>query len=358
MPSIAQQLVTKNYWRMLFRSATWREAWFSLRRVHKDKRARKHLSWLLRFTLPPLIYLGFLCLSGFILFALPAVLIFGWLGRKARREAARANSPSPLTIKQRTEVRTFFSELALIYAVLADRSASEAFLKEKILPDHIQIISRRVHIDLLKSNNLWNKLLPVERDALMIADGHWEWPMINNASFSRERVRLLRWILRIDYHLPLLGTQLQYDAQIFKDIISSPSIAFDGEEMILPSTVESARKAGHDFFVRCLAEEIVRGFHGPEQVESSPWAQEISAAMSGKQSEDLILGDKLVSEAPLELVHYAATLARTRSEFLAWAGKILDGSLPPTRFDSSNNQAPSESTGAAREPFVEKQSVG
>lgn len=351
MPTVAQQLISKNYWRMLFRRATWREAWFSLRRFHKDKRARLHIGRFLRGMILPLLYLVLLFCTpiGWVVLAvLPVIFLFGLLGRKARREAALAKSP--LSPRQHAEIRTFFSELALIYAVLAERSASEAFLKEKILPDHIQVISRRVHIDLLKSKGLWDKLLPDERAALIIADGHWEWPMINSCSYSRERLRLLRWILRIDYHLPLLGAQLQYDAQIFKDLIRSPSIAFDGHEMVLPSTIETARKAGHDFFIRCLSEEITRGLHGPEQIEASPWAQEISTAIGGNQSEDLLLGGKLVSEADNNLVHYATTVARIRSEFLSWAGKVLDGSLPPTRFDTQPSQPCTETEANVNEP--------
>jgi hypothetical protein len=203
--------------------ATWIEARSSLRRAHKDKRARKHLLALLLLVgfliLIPAICLAYLmiliatCAWLFIPFVIP---VLWWIKRSAKREFEPLNiapTPEPLpsgpSIEERSSLRLYLAELAVIYAVMVDRAGSERFLQEKELPEGVEVISRRAHLELLKSHGIWERMAPADRQAIMMPDGHWDWTRINQMAMEIEPLRLLRWVLRIDFQLPQIGQSLK-----------------------------------------------------------------------------------------------------------------------------------------------------
>lgn len=362
MPAYSVNILSINYWRTLLRQSTWRQAKFSLYRVTKDKRARKHLLRFLLQLASPVFWLvaaavlvgasiamvavgGAAAISSVApLFGICFGLAIGALIHASRREAAAARMPQPLSPDQLRSVHAFFVELALIFAVLADRANSEAFLKEKVLPYTIEIISRRVHIELLKSRNLWDKLSPSERQVLMIPGGEWPWPTIHQAASFQEQLRLVRWILRLDFFLPDLGLQPQFKPRSYKELILDPKKLLESPRLIRLHDLEAAREAAKNVHLRCAAEEIIRGYHGPEKAESAPWAQHVSATYGGKQSEDLLIGDTIVSEVSELILRQTTILTRTRTEFLTWAGTILDGSIPPARLIAQPPEMPASTT--------------
>jgi hypothetical protein len=340
MYSLFALLFRKSYWLMLFRKATWYEAWLSLRRAHKDRRARRHLLRLLFQLLIPFLCAAWLAWAvGTGVFVLVPIIfaIIWWRNRVVAKEASVSLSikepPPPihreLTAEDRRKLRMYFEQLTLIYAVMADRAGSEAFLKDKILPEGVEVVSRRIHLDLLKSRNLWDKMSSGDRQAMMMPDGHWEWPLINHTYLALEPLRLLRWILRIDFYLPVIGQQLRIDARLANELVRNPEKALDGDALITQQQVEIGRDAARQYLIRCIAEEISRGYRQVGEGEDTEWATKYTAALSGKQNEDLVLGGKLVSEATQEELSWAVTLSRSRLNFLNWALATMNNPVIP-----------------------------
>ena len=91
MYSLFKLLFRGSYWRMLLRGATWREAGLSLRRAHKDKRARKHLLGLILLATIPLLcllYLIWLVGSGGLVIVPFVIPVIWWRSRREKEESA------------------------------------------------------------------------------------------------------------------------------------------------------------------------------------------------------------------------------------------------------------------------------
>lgn len=358
MATFSHNPFSENYWRILFRRNTWRQGEFALRRVWKDERARKFLAGFAgQLILIPAVLLG-------IAAVVAAVVLAGWAGgspvfallglfigfsvrgfrRTQRQEAVLEEAPQPLSDEQIREVHGFFSELAVIFAILAYRANSEAFLKQNVLPDHMQIISRQRHMELLRSRNLWEKLLPDERQVLMMPDGEWGWPLINEAGVMQEQLRLTRWILRLDFFLPDLGSVRRFDARRYKELIDAPERLAKNPRLVGASNLEAACGGARELHLRCFAEEVHRGYRtdAPEGVRD--WARDICEQLGGKQSEDFLVGYKIVSDLTEQELRFMTALAGRRRQFLEWAEGILKGEETPTRDEARAAQAEAAAT--------------
>jgi hypothetical protein len=339
MYSLFRLLFNAAYWRFVCRKATWFEARLSLKRAHKDRRARKHLLKLIGFLLIPVfcaVYLIWLIGSGAILIVPFVVPVIWWLGRRQKQEAVPLRiTPSPEPIvrvaskAERRALRVFFGELAILHAVMVDRAVSESFLSRKTLPEGFACTSRRIHLDLLKRTGIWDKLSRADRSAMMLPDGHWEEARIGRASSSLEPLLLLRWILRLDYYLPSIGRQLPATVQMANEIVQAPQKVLEGAELIDVSDIEITNDGAREFYARCLAESINKGYIDDMDEESTQWAREVSTRLSGKQHEDLVLGDRLISEASKEEVLSATFASRRRMMYLTWAMEVVGSGKVP-----------------------------
>ena len=310
---------------VLVQKSFWTEIGRSLKRIHKDRRARKQVFGLVLLLLLPLLaiaYLAFLVGSG-AWFILPFVIpVMWWRARQVKQDStpihiAPVPDPAPaLTEEAQSALRKYFAELALIYSVLLDRSGSERFLKEKELPQDMEITSRRVHINLLRQHSLWDRMAAADRDAIMLADGHWTTEYINQITTGIEPLRLLRWILRVDFRLPHIGQQLYGDLAIAHELVTDPGLLFNGTDLAEVELIRTALNDAALFRGRCLAEAISRGYTGVQDEKTAQWAEDVSRNLRGKQSEDLVLGDKLVSESERSQLEWAGLLATVRCGFL------------------------------------------
>lgn len=332
-------LFKASYCRMLFRADTWRGAWLNLRRAHKDRRARKQLANLAILCLVPflcLVYLGWV-LRGSPLIVIPILVpIFVWqrLRSKRRREEAnllrRQNESHRELSREETQLfRQYFADMALIYAVMLDRAGSERYLREKVLPEGIEITTRRVHLELLKSRGLWDKMAQRDREAIMMPDGGWNAEWIEYLVMGFEPLRLLRWLLRVDYYLPVIGRQMRFDYKTANEIVRDAQKLFGGKEIVSASMIETGKKAAEQFYNRCIAEQIYRGYVEAKDEHSSQVAERIASQYADKQHEDLVLGVKLVSEVSKEGLEWATMLSRRRLGFLHWTLISMDRGMPP-----------------------------
>jgi hypothetical protein len=333
-------LLKKTYWQMLFSPGIWANAGHSLRRAHKDRRALKQLGRLALLCLIPFLcvaYLAWLTSAG-ALFLIPVIVLVGWFfrrnaGKDDQASLSIAQKPPPvhreISAEEGLLLREYFCNLALIYAVLLDRAGSEAFLKQKVLPEGVEVVSRRIHIHLLKSHDLWDRIGQADREAMMMPDGAWEWWQINVVSSRYEALRLLRWILRIDFFLPAIGQQLSFNSKLANELVRVPEKLFQGHELATQTMIESARDVAREYLIRCFAEEVNRGYTVPEKEGAKEWAHDLSSRLGGKQSADSVLDGKLVSETDEETLRRATQLSRMRRGYLEWAISVLDGPILP-----------------------------
>lgn len=339
MYSLFRLLIKSAYWRTILRKATWVEASRSLRRAHKDKRARKHLLRLGLLLLAPVLCIGYLVwIWGMgAWFILPIVILFAWLFNRDAKQAGEtlhiAPTPEPvrreLTEEETKAMRHSFAQMALLIATMVDRAGSEKFLKEKELPPGIELTTRRTHLELLKKYELWEQMARSDREAMMMPDGHWEWPLINRVTMALEPLRLLRWILRIDFHLPLIGQQLKGDFNLAHEIVLAPEKLFEGKKLIPEEVMETGRDAANHFFQRCLAEAIHRGYYNPSDEGMTERARRLAQSLAGKQDRDFVLGTQLVSEAGKDEVLWATNLSQRRRDFLHWTIMRIRAAKPP-----------------------------
>ncbi len=334
MYSLFRYLFSSAYWRMLLRKATWMEVFLSLKRAHKDKRARKHVLQTGVLLLIPLFCLGYaawLARTGAIFF-LPFVLpVIWWRARRAKQDDEPLRiAPGPEPVRrtvgeeERRALRRYLARVALFHAVMVDRAGSEKFLKGNEVPAGSEVTSRRRHLELLRSSGIWDRMAQPDREAMMMADGHWEWDQIHEIEPAIEPQRLLRWILRVDFYLPVVGQQPAGSYAIAHELVTAPGKVIDGKGLVEEASLETAHEAAVHFHLRCAAEGISRGLYQADE-EGTAWARQISSALEGKQQEDLVLRDKLVSEASDADLVWAALLAYRRVQFLEWASGLLAG---------------------------------
>jgi hypothetical protein len=328
-----------SYWRMLFRAETWRGAWLNLRRAHKDRRARKQLRSLAMLCLAPVLCLVYLAwvLRGSPFIVVPIlvpIFVWQWFRSKQRQEEANRlrkqnEAHDELTEEESRLFRQYFAEVALIYAVMLDRAGSERYLRDKELPEGVEVTTRRVHLELLKSRGLWDKMAQRDREAMMMPDGGWNNEWIEYLIMGFEPLRLLRWLLRIDFYLPVIGRQMRFDYKMANEIVRAPQKLLEAKEIASASMMETGKKAAEQFYNRCMAEQIYRGYVEARDEHSSEVAVRIATDYADKQHEDLVLGVKLVSEVSREELEWATMLSRRRVGFLHWTMIALDNGMPP-----------------------------
>jgi len=311
---------------------TWRLGWIALSRAHKDKRSRKYLRRLLLMICAPLLA----PLSVLLLFT-PGGIVGAWGGllvrrRKKRKETERLaklppkrEPPPPLSAALRRE----FAEVALLHAVFADRAGSEAFLVTKILPEGIEVITRRVQLDALRGLGLYERLGSVERNLLILPDGHWTTQMISDLELCLEPVRLLRWALRVDHYLPNTGECLAMDYKLSNSVVKQPDILFRGEEFIGIDAINNAFRSAESYINRCFAEGVVRGIFAAKDEEQAAWSRKIVEDFGQREDKDLLLGTCIVSKADDFTISRARMLASRRSIVLRWIAQRMYGDIPP-----------------------------
>jgi hypothetical protein len=345
MWSYLRLFFSANYWRLVRRRHFWADCYVALRRMHKDRRARRQVQLLTRvlFTAAiSLFYLGFLgsALFGGIVMVttskdegdgmagvtvLVAIAGFGiWRGLNWDNTRTRFLDEDPDWMVSPARRKTV-AEWALVCAVMADRAGSERFLAEKTLPEGIEVATRRVHVNVLREHGLWDRLGPVEKERLMRPDGHWEPETARQVQWALEPLRLLRWVLRVDEFLPTVGKTLDNDFTMAKEVVLEPKKLFAGTDVIERKTLQLARRAANEYFQRCAAEGVSRGYFEPESEKNAEWSKEYAAKMVGRQSEDLLLRTKLVSESDEGTIRLATMLALRRVRICDWALGVLSG---------------------------------
>lgn len=124
-----------------------------------------------------------------------------------------------------------------------------------------------------------------------------------------------------------VGKHIRTDGQCV--LHSSNTTYPDAGVSVVGAVVDGHGRAAEEYFYRCGAESISRGYSETNHEPVKIWADDVSGSLAGKQGEDLLPGIRLVSEASPEELSRALMLARTRMNFLAWTEALLSGSAVP-----------------------------
>ena len=336
MYQLFRLLFQNNYWRMLTGRNTWSRARMSMRRAHKDGRARKYLlavALLLLLPVLAIVYLMFVIGSGTIVFVPFVIPVLWWIQRSNKKEDQATLSIGPATRSKQVPnaalderaLREYLCKLGLAYAVFVDRALSESYLSRNGLPEGHEAVARRTHMEVLKRAGVWECLAQKDRDVLIDADGKWEWQRIHQMALGIEPLLVIRWILRIDFHLPLIAHPFEVDSKLAREIIQNPEMLAKSTKLIDTAEMEIVREASRVFEARCAAELISRGHIKANDEATLKWADNASSALSGKQSEDLLIDGHIVSEVDEDKIGWAMALAHQRAEFLESAISLLEG---------------------------------
>jgi len=332
MLSILKMLCTRGYWRNMFQWDTWRLGWIALRRAHKDKRSRKYLRRLMLMLLAPL--LAPLCVL--LLFtpggAIGSLIYLFRVNRRKAQEALLLKQnppnrppPSPPSEALRKEV----ADLALLHAVLADRAGSENFLRTKTLPEGIEIITRRLQLDILRERGLYERLGSIERDLMLLPDGHWSEEDIERLALALEPLRVLRWVLRTDHFLPSVGDCLVLNYKLAHQIANDPASVYEGEDFISIDPLNQAFREAEHIMNRCFAEAVIRDLMQPDDDQQRDWCQKVVDEYRDSEHKDPTLNGVIVSRAEDYMVLRARMFAARRRAVLIWIAKRMYGDLRP-----------------------------
>lgn len=340
MFGLLQLLFSKKYWRSLVHPETWRQTNVALRRAHKDARARKRLLQTFILLLAPFLVLAYagmlvgngLGLVGAIIVFAVAIAFAIFRNRRPKDDGTPTTlslnnlktveaPPPPVT----PELRKEFAEMALVCAVLVDRAGSENFLRTKVLPEGMEVVTRQRHMEILRTHGLYERLGPDELDLMLLPDGHWEPEMIDHVSMQLEPLRLFRWLLRIDKFLPTVGATMKADYRLAGSVIQQPQILFEGTETVSIDGLRTAITAADHYFFRCWAEGLRRGIYTGEGNDDADRARAYAEQMHGKEGEDLLLGTTIVSKADDADVRLGTTLGLRRMRILGWVKARMYG---------------------------------
>jgi hypothetical protein len=108
-------------------------------------------------------------------------------------------------------------------------------------------------------------------------------------------------------------------------LVRDPEKLFAGSEVVQRATLETARDAANHYFQRCAAEGVTRGYFEAENDANGQWSRQYADKMAGRQSDDLLLGDKIVSEAGEGVVRVATMLSLRRLRLCGWLIGVLSG---------------------------------
>ncbi|MES2391299.1 MAG: hypothetical protein V4555_06650 [Acidobacteriota bacterium] len=343
MLSLFKLLFSASYWRTLVHPETWRRSRVSVRRLHKDARARKQLRGMLLLIFTPVLCILWLLwavgmgIYGIVGATVGLLIAFAISSYRKRRRTKQTTPPAVVEPTAEPEpefhdtpnLRREFADRALLLAVLADRAGSERFLQTKVLPEGHEVITRRRHIDLLREHEIYDRLGPTERDLLLLPDGHWPASTIDNVALSLEPLRLLRWVLRVDSFLPTVGASLTADFRLASSLIADPAPLFAATQIVTLPDLKTGLLAADHYFYRCYAEGIRRGLYVADEPAEHERALNYASRLTGREDQDFLLETTIVSKAEDQTVRLAATLSLRRLQVLGWIKARALNQLPP-----------------------------
>ena len=306
----------------IFSSSFWRSYWVALRRSKRDQRDRKNV---IKFTVGLLFFtayygyvIGSFALNGagsiLLIFVsvIAGALLLGWISNRSDEKAAEREALADVD----TVLRTRLAQDCFIIATVLSRASSEATLREKELPSGVEVITRRVQIDKLRTLSEWETLTSEVRELLLLPDGHWSQRQIQSTYTYFEIVRCLRWVLCADNSLTPLSAFPKMNYGDSHSIFANPTPILSGGRLRPTWDLRVERNKADAFFSRCLAEAIGRGTISASGDETKTWASDVNETARLPEVRDVLAGVQTISEVDDHTLRYLACLGLQRYDCL------------------------------------------
>jgi hypothetical protein len=320
--------------RHIFSSGFWRGYWVSIRRSGRD---RRDLKFALRATAAllflALYYGGFLwnIRAGFdattiAIFAVAAIVAGGIFllvriqNMRDRRQAEKEQlAATDAAVRNRLAANGFW------LAILLDRAGSEQMLKDKILPEGINIVTRAVHLSRLREGGQWDSIPATVRALLVAGDGHWTAEQIFSCRKCFEVLRCLRWVLCFDAELKPLTYLPRPDYSQACQVIEQADRLLGSGRLLPTWDIRVQRNEADIFFGRCYSEMICRGLIAVSDEPTRAWASGLKDAIGEPHQRDVLAGFDTVAELDEPTLRYAAGTALNRYQGLQLMMRLQDG---------------------------------
>lgn len=330
----------------IFRRDFWRSYLIALRRSRRDTRARA-ISLRVSFWL-----LYILCLIPFEFFLLRksgdslgivladtglligATLVVVVIRRSHRRQdelfkySFVSTAPQESVEAPSASVRAYLIDRAAITAALLSRAASEWYVQNKELPSGVEVVTRRTQNEILRRENLWEKLEADEADMFRAADGHWKTDQVDSASSLCEYLRLLRWVLGLDAKLFPLTHFPRVDVSLTQGLVERRQKVFQGKSVLATWDVRVERDAADQYFARCIAEIVARR-KTSVAAEVDEWAHGLRDDLMGP-SKDFVVGTQTIGELDESTLRAFFIIASARTRYAGYLVDILASGVPVT----------------------------
>lgn len=305
----------------ILRASFWRTVWIAIRRSGKDKRSRA----LVIRTVARVVLLGYAVAAIWLVvvndtesailvavIGVASVIAFLW----ARWIMPSDDSAGGFIAQG---LRDYLDQRALILATLLTRAGSEVYLSQNEMPRGKQVITRQTQNEILRKNNLWEKLEPDEVELMSSPDGSWTDQQRILSRAWCEQLRLLRWTLGIDAEIAPLMLMPVLDFNVARGLLES------GQPLGKPQTLETwtlrkERDTAHAYLARLVAEMHSRGLAQP--ADSDGWSANFREQLVGA-SKDLLVGAKTVAELDDQTVTVLCATAWARYQYAAYLVELL-----------------------------------
>lgn len=278
--------------------------------------------------------LGYVALYGVFLSRNPFALVMLALGSLAAWIIQRSNRKADeeifsLATYKATDARPSVRAIDLLRDetirlwVLVWRASSEAFLKNKVLPENSEVRTRRVILDTLASLNLRDSLSSEELDLHLLPDGDWNNESISTVICRRAELEALQYACGA---ITLLSPIEDFDrlprmdfgplSELAQRSAWKPRETYD---------IRREREMAASFYVRCLAEQEHRGIRAVFENEEGKMILDEARANAGSENTDLLIGTEIVSEVGDDRLRLATGQAWLRLTALGHALSILEG---------------------------------
>ena len=310
----------------------WRQHWKRiLFRAHKDKRSLTALLFLLGI-IAYFAYYGFFFFKNPLAFVMLCLgSIVAWRIRKSHENDDKAlfrlsdHKPIPVEPSD-AAVESLTSETLRLWLLLW-RASSELFLSEKVLPEGVEVTTRRAVLDKIDELNLRSKLNSEENQLHLMPDGAWSKETTLNIIFRAAELEALQYACGI---LTALSPIEDFD-RIARIDIERIRFSRAGTEWLPKATFEIRYESEMTaaFYLRCLAEKVRRGMaERPADNEELEILQEASAKQ-GNQDTDMLIGTKIISEVESDKLNIAAGQSYLRFRALRHALSLLERGSEP-----------------------------
>ena len=309
----------------------WKRIFF---RAHKDRRSLAALLFLFGILAYVASYSVFLVKNPFAVGMLGLGSTAAWMIRRSHKKADETTFRLATyrvvdTKPADSAVDALRTETIRLW-LLIWRASSEAFLKNKVLPEYTEVRTRRAILDLLHAMNL-RQALPAEELTLHLTqDGGWANESVSKILFRRVELEAFQYSCGAINQLSPIEDLHRFPHMNIEPLVN----CIDHSMWIARETYDIRRESemAAMFYLRCVAEQERRNLISRNSEEQVQRILDEASAHAGSNDSDLLIGTEIVSETDDENLNLATIQSQMRFFGLRHALFLLESKgCDPTR---------------------------